>query len=647
MTRPRPLRSLLPFAAALLLVPVVSAPGGADAEVRRRARHLPAQRDAEPLAPRGVARSPPCSRRAPASTTSSTTIRPRSRRASTRIIPELAERWSWQDNHRNLVFFLRQDVKWHDGKPFTSQDVKYTFDVVRGRARRQGQAQGEPAQALVREHRGHRGARCRTRWCSGSSSRSPRSCPCSPPATRRSIRPTCRWPSSRTVRRHRAVQAQGEQARRVHRVREEPRLLRQGPAVPRRDQVRDHPRPLHADRRAAVRASSTWRAAAGTGPTPRTPRRARPSWSCRDRQQRQRQRPHQLQEAAVHRPARPPRHQPRPRPQGLPGRARARARPPSAARCCPRPAGVWGLPAAEVAKLARHGRSRQAEGRGEEAPRRGRLRARQSAEAHGVHARARHLRRHRELDGRPAPAGRDRGHARADRDRRVAPEDDAPRVPGGAQPHRRRHRRSRRPALRELPLRLAAELLRLLLGGDRPAHGRAVADARPGQAPGARQRDRPQAAGRRRAADPRLGQAALGALAPRQGLGRCTRTRSTTCAAARTSGSTSSERGEGAAHADLRHQAARRSPASRCWGCRCSSSSSCAWRPATSPTSSSSRRATSTRRTRSASRSSWASTSPSPVQYVALAAATSCAAISASRTATTCPRGRSSSRACP
>ena len=47
------------------------------------------------------------------------------------VIPELAEKWSWQDNYRNLVFFLRKNVKWHDGKPFTSKDVKYTFDVVR------------------------------------------------------------------------------------------------------------------------------------------------------------------------------------------------------------------------------------------------------------------------------------------------------------------------------------------------------------------------------------------------------------------------------------------------------------------------------------------------------------------------------------
>src|SRR5215469_18144516 len=30
------------------------------------------------------------------------------------IIGELAEKWSWQDGYRNLVFFLRKGVKWHD-----------------------------------------------------------------------------------------------------------------------------------------------------------------------------------------------------------------------------------------------------------------------------------------------------------------------------------------------------------------------------------------------------------------------------------------------------------------------------------------------------------------------------------------------------
>jgi peptide/nickel transport system substrate-binding protein len=47
------------------------------------------------------------------------------------LVPELAERWSWQDGYRNLVFFLRAGVKWHDGAPFSAKDVKATFDMLR------------------------------------------------------------------------------------------------------------------------------------------------------------------------------------------------------------------------------------------------------------------------------------------------------------------------------------------------------------------------------------------------------------------------------------------------------------------------------------------------------------------------------------
>src|SRR5437764_12903551 len=47
------------------------------------------------------------------------------------IIGDLAEKWSWQDNYRNLVFFLRKGVKWTHGRPFSSTDVKFTFDMVR------------------------------------------------------------------------------------------------------------------------------------------------------------------------------------------------------------------------------------------------------------------------------------------------------------------------------------------------------------------------------------------------------------------------------------------------------------------------------------------------------------------------------------
>jgi peptide/nickel transport system substrate-binding protein len=60
------------------------------------------------------------------------------------IIGELAEKWSWQDNYRNLVFFLRKGVKWHDGQPFTSKDVKFTYDMVRGAPDAQGKLRLNP-----------------------------------------------------------------------------------------------------------------------------------------------------------------------------------------------------------------------------------------------------------------------------------------------------------------------------------------------------------------------------------------------------------------------------------------------------------------------------------------------------------------------
>jgi peptide/nickel transport system substrate-binding protein len=47
------------------------------------------------------------------------------------IVGELAERWTWQDGGRTLIFSLRRDVRWHDGQPFTSRDAKYTFDMIR------------------------------------------------------------------------------------------------------------------------------------------------------------------------------------------------------------------------------------------------------------------------------------------------------------------------------------------------------------------------------------------------------------------------------------------------------------------------------------------------------------------------------------
>ncbi|MBA2258488.1 MAG: ABC transporter substrate-binding protein [Acidobacteria bacterium] len=42
--------------------------------------------------------------------------------------PELAERWTVEDGGRTYRFALRPGVKWHDGTPFTSADVKFTFE---------------------------------------------------------------------------------------------------------------------------------------------------------------------------------------------------------------------------------------------------------------------------------------------------------------------------------------------------------------------------------------------------------------------------------------------------------------------------------------------------------------------------------------
>ena len=50
------------------------------------------------------------------------------------IQPELAESWSWDEDHTRLTFKLRQGVKWHDGKPFTAADVKCTWDMLTGKS---------------------------------------------------------------------------------------------------------------------------------------------------------------------------------------------------------------------------------------------------------------------------------------------------------------------------------------------------------------------------------------------------------------------------------------------------------------------------------------------------------------------------------
>ena len=50
------------------------------------------------------------------------------------IVPDLAESWKWSEDGKTLTFALRSGVKWHDGKPFTAQDVKCTWDLLTGKS---------------------------------------------------------------------------------------------------------------------------------------------------------------------------------------------------------------------------------------------------------------------------------------------------------------------------------------------------------------------------------------------------------------------------------------------------------------------------------------------------------------------------------
>lgn len=48
-----------------------------------------------------------------------------------RLLPDLAESWEVADGGRTYVFHLRKGVHWHDGRPFSSGDVRFTLERLR------------------------------------------------------------------------------------------------------------------------------------------------------------------------------------------------------------------------------------------------------------------------------------------------------------------------------------------------------------------------------------------------------------------------------------------------------------------------------------------------------------------------------------
>lgn len=50
--------------------------------------------------------------------------------AELRPVPDLADRWEVGDEGRTYTFRLHPGVLWHDGTPFASADVKFSFEQV-------------------------------------------------------------------------------------------------------------------------------------------------------------------------------------------------------------------------------------------------------------------------------------------------------------------------------------------------------------------------------------------------------------------------------------------------------------------------------------------------------------------------------------
>ena len=59
------------------------------------------------------------------------------------IIPDLAQTWELSDGGATVTFHLAEGVVWHDGEPFSSEDVKWTIDRIK-----------DPPEGMVSPRRG-------------------------------------------------------------------------------------------------------------------------------------------------------------------------------------------------------------------------------------------------------------------------------------------------------------------------------------------------------------------------------------------------------------------------------------------------------------------------------------------------------------
>ena len=50
---------------------------------------------------------------------------------NSKVIPDLAKSWEISSDGKTYIFYLRKGVFFHNGKEFTSYDVKYTFSYLK------------------------------------------------------------------------------------------------------------------------------------------------------------------------------------------------------------------------------------------------------------------------------------------------------------------------------------------------------------------------------------------------------------------------------------------------------------------------------------------------------------------------------------